>query len=587
MAFYALLYAPLAVSPGIDDVSIDDMTTPDEISPEELEQHLKEAKNGGPASVQTNINMYLALESKTYNDQKIPGEIIMKNGKELPQYAASRGSTNATAAEVKRLLIPVTENTAKVFIRSRDKKMLQNLGAFRASCIEKKICRAYAAGMGPPKKVPNLPDTWQIGLHISYMCRKAGTSRVSFDVEKRVALGLGKTTFAFSWEKKCANGPAYGFNVYLRDGIGESKGEVVRDGSVSPEFNKFSKNGFTVGFSESSTWFLIKGPEETTDENFALNFNVSNVRIKPFKPSRNSSPKKGNDDTLAVMLGGEASIGGTLSPGDSVPLILRYDCLDSGTSLISVIFKIQGSKKSTPTIVSFDFKKVCHVGPLPGFDIAVSGIDLGSDFFAVKDGKPVQAFTPADHTARITPKETALNLEIMMTKPLVQVAFERPIVTVTQRKIGFVPHKSTQRSSDSNPFARAMDKIIGPHSIFGGRGSIFDRLASPFRRIGVHEPTRSKTSGAAPGIGDFFNDILGGSHRNDRLQNAIEDDFFHHHFLNHNDDFPDDDGIPVDPTDNGFFGGGGVRRLLSTERKLWRPKRHDDVTKNLMKRTGF
>ena len=127
----------MVVSPGIDDVSIDDMTTPDEISPEELEQHLKEAKNGGPASVQTNINMYLALESKTYNDQKIPGEIIMKNGQELPKYAADRGSTNATAADVKRLLIPVTENTAKVFIRSRDKTMLQNLGAFQASCIEK------------------------------------------------------------------------------------------------------------------------------------------------------------------------------------------------------------------------------------------------------------------------------------------------------------------------------------------------------------------------------------------------------------------------------------------------------------------
>ena len=152
-ALYALLHAHLAVSPGIDDVSIDDMTTPDEISPEELEQHLREAKNGGPASVQTNINMYLALESKTYNDQKIPGEIIMKNGQELPRYAANRGSTNTTAAEVKRLLIPVTENTAKVFIRSRDKKMLQNLGAFKASCIEKKICRAYAAGVGPPKKV--------------------------------------------------------------------------------------------------------------------------------------------------------------------------------------------------------------------------------------------------------------------------------------------------------------------------------------------------------------------------------------------------------------------------------------------------
>ena len=98
-ALYALLHAHLVVSPGIDDVSIDDMTTPDEISPEELEQHLREAKNGGPASVQTNINMYLALESKTYNDQKIPGEIIMKNGKELPKYAANRGRTNATAAE--------------------------------------------------------------------------------------------------------------------------------------------------------------------------------------------------------------------------------------------------------------------------------------------------------------------------------------------------------------------------------------------------------------------------------------------------------------------------------------------------------
>lgn len=135
MAFYALLYASLAVSPGIDDVSIDDMTTPEEISPEELEQHLREAKRGGPASVQTNINMYLALESKTYSDQKIPGEMIMKNGVELPQYAANRGSTNKTDVGLTRLLVPVTENTAKVFVRSRDKKMLQNLGAFRASCI--------------------------------------------------------------------------------------------------------------------------------------------------------------------------------------------------------------------------------------------------------------------------------------------------------------------------------------------------------------------------------------------------------------------------------------------------------------------
>ena len=66
-------------------------------------------------------------------------------------------------------------------------------------------------------------------------------SRVSFEVEKRVAVGLGKTTFAFSWEKKCANGPAYGFNVYLRDSIGESKGEVVRDGSVSPNSINLAK----------------------------------------------------------------------------------------------------------------------------------------------------------------------------------------------------------------------------------------------------------------------------------------------------------------------------------------------------------
>ena len=575
---------------GLNDVSIDEMTTPVEVTPDELKSHLKENldrvnSDSGVKKASANLNIYLALESKSYDDNKVPGEIILKDGEEVAKYAANKKKNNNNQ-DVKRLVIPKSEGVEKIYVRSTDKKVLQNLGLFKASCLEKKVCRAYVAGMGPPKEAKGMKGTWELAMHISYMCKKSGTSRISFEIEKRVTLGLDKTTLAFTWDKVCGNGPAYGFNIYLRDKIGENKGEVMKDGTVSPEFNKYNKmKQYQVGYSDSSTWFLINGPsgKDGVADDFSLEFNISAVKIKPMGRSN-----KKLEDSLAVMLGGEASNGGKLSVGDSVPLILRYDCLASGTNLVSVQFKIKKSKAySTPSIVSFDFKKICHIGPLPGFDIAVSGIDLGADFFAVKDGVAVQAFKPDDHTARVTPKESALNLEIMMARPLIEVSFGRPIVTVKQSKAQMMPPYGRPGSSSNNPFQRVVDKMIGPHSIFGGRGSIFDRLASPFKRAGISRP--AKSSSGLPGIGDIFRDILGGSNRNDRLKAAVEKDFVPPPpppELANDDNLGDDDGWGNDDDVGGGgyddVGGGGVRRRLrrldNSRRKLWRPKRYDDTT---------
>jgi len=570
---------------GVDSVSIDDITTPVEVTPEELKSHLTEnleRVTGKSAAKQSlKLNVFLALESKTYSDVKIPGEVIYNNGEEVPKYSANPVGQKDTNKDVKRLVIPVTENREKIYIRSSDKIVLQNLGVFKSSCVERKVCRSYVAGMGPPKKVKDVEGMWELSMHVSYMCRKAGTSRISFEIEKRVALGLDKTTLAFTWDKICGNGPAYGFNIYLRDTIGENKGEVMKDGTVSPEFNRYNRRKqYKVGYADSSTWFLIKGPsaKEVAKQggNFALNFNVSGIKITPIRSS--SRPKNSKEETLAVMLDGEASNGGTLSAGDAVPLILRYDCLASGSNTISVQFKIQEKKSArvVPSIVSFDFVKTCHIGPLPGFDVAVSGIDLGASFFAVKDGMAVQAFKPTDHTARVTPKTSALNLEIMMTRPMIAVSFGRPMVVVRQSKNQMVPPYGPPGSPVESPFKRVINKIIGPHSIFGGRGSIFDRLASPFKRAGLEEPARPPL----PGIGDIFKNILGGRHRNDRLKADVEKDFIQPPLP------PDIDGSDwndEDANDDDIFDNGGVRRRLENinRRKLWRPKRYDDTTTNI------
>ena len=68
---------------GLNDVSIDEMTTPVEVTPDELKSHLKENldrvnSDSGVKKASANLNIYLALESKSYDDNKVPGEIILK-----------------------------------------------------------------------------------------------------------------------------------------------------------------------------------------------------------------------------------------------------------------------------------------------------------------------------------------------------------------------------------------------------------------------------------------------------------------------------------------------------------------------------
>ena len=132
---------------GLNDVSIDEMTTPVEVTPEELKSHLKENldrvnSDSGVKKASANLNIYLALESKSYDDNKVPGEIILKDGEEVAKYAANKRKNNNNQ-DVKRLVIPKSEGVEKIYVRSTDKKVLQNLGLFKASCLEKKVCRAY------------------------------------------------------------------------------------------------------------------------------------------------------------------------------------------------------------------------------------------------------------------------------------------------------------------------------------------------------------------------------------------------------------------------------------------------------------
>jgi|EP00945_MAST-04E_sp_MAST-4E-sp1_P003150 hypothetical protein len=470
----------------IDHVGIDAITTADEVTPEELEKYLsklgkKKESASDAASGSLDFDVFVSSSVNTYSDPKTPGEPVVLKGKPVQKFNVAKAVKNGTRHQV-----PRGENRQEVYMRSKDKMILQNVGILQVNCVEKKRCRAFSSRIRTsPSLVKGLDGVWQIKTYITYMCRKEGMSPVSFSITKRSSRGgNGPSGYALSWNKACGNGPLYGFNVELRDKIGENNGEVIKDGNPAPEFLSYlvSSRGFNVGFQESSTGFIVKGPpkdDKYMSEEFQLDFNISNIKISNVKPKA-AQEQRGRREPkiLAVMIDGEASGGGTLSAGDEVPLILRYDCLESGTATVEVEFSVHsrsgagGAKDKRPA--SFAFKKVCHVGPLPGFDIAISGVELGSDFFAVKDGKPLASFSPTDHTARVSAKETALNLELLMARPMIALDFHRPSVSVIPLGGG---------NKKMVPFSEVVDKIVGPHSIFGGGGSIFDRIAPVFKRI--------------------------------------------------------------------------------------------------------
>ena len=526
----------------IGDFNIDDITTADEVTPEELEKHLadKNAAHGGNSKAVDDLNVYLSSVGKTYSDE-FPGVAVIVKGEVMDKYAAESAIKNGT-----RYVMQKEENRQEIILRSKDKLTLENAGTFSIACVEPSICRAFSSRVrSRPTEVT--PGVWEMRTYLTYMCRKEGKSPISFSISRRAtANGKGRMGFALAWEKECGAGPVYGFNVRLREKYGKTNGEVITDGATAPEFLPYltgiGSSGFKVGILERTTWFVVNGPPAGSTDTFSLNFNISSVKVsKPKGRVRSDGPRHSNpaSNVLAVMLDGDASNGGTLNAGDSVPLILRYDCLESGVASIEVAFSLQagvgGSGHTDRRTAVFGFQKSCHVGPLPGFDIAMSGVDLGTSFMVVKDGLPVQSFSKTDHSARVSPKKSALSLELLMVRPMVAIDFGRPRIHV--RVSSLSPSVVKPKDGLPNPilpsrpgsFVDAISDVIGPRSVFGGAGSIFDRLAPMFSRLG------GRGGGAAPPPPP----PLPG------LDNS----------------FSDDDEDPFGP-----FMGGGVRR------RLWRPK---------------
>ena len=157
--------------------------TAGEKTPEELEKYLsklgkKKESASDAASGSLDFDVFVSSSVNTYSDPKTPGEPVVLKGKPVQKFNVAKAVKNGTRHQV-----PRGENRQEVYMRSKDKMILQNVGILQVNCVEKKRCRAFSSRIRTsPSLVKGLDGVWQIKTYITYMCRKEGMSPVSFSV---------------------------------------------------------------------------------------------------------------------------------------------------------------------------------------------------------------------------------------------------------------------------------------------------------------------------------------------------------------------------------------------------------------------
>ena len=116
---------------------------------------------------------------------------------------------------------------------------------------------------------------------------------------------------------------------------------------------------------------------------------------------------------LAVVLEGEAAGGGTLESGDAVELRLNFDCVVSGTPVVTLEFTINEHEHLKSKMA---FQKECHVGPLPGFDVLPGGIDV-ANHLVVKDGLATPSFAQGSPVAIVDELHPTADFELIAARP--------------------------------------------------------------------------------------------------------------------------------------------------------------------------
>ena len=351
----------------------------------------------------------------------------------------------------------------------------------------------------------------------------------------------------FTLRKTCGEGLIHGFNVFTdaaapggqltKKASGEATtfanaqasadiGAAILNGDPTPPFGPLSSMPYRVGYAQDSLVLSIRGiPKSERSANsaslepFHLAFNISQVTIG-HTPSRS----KGSVTALAVALEGEAAGGGTLEAGDDVELRLVFDCIVSGTPLVTLEFVINEHAHLRSRM---SFLKECHVGPLPGFDVIPGGIDVAGHL-VVKDGLATPSFAEGSPTALVDALHPSAEFELVAARPGLVLPLSTIYVTAqdftvddVKRGKGF-PH-------NNHPNWKSKGDSVGEGSIFGPGGSILDHFAN---KIFKSDDADASPFGGPTLLQHFFDDPfqIGGRRRRrlwrpNKRKHGLNDDF--------------------------------------------------------------
>ena len=255
--------------------------------------------------------------------------------------------------------------------------------AFGAPVVERSHpwCRVLLSG---PASRGGVASATLLLLVFKFDCSSSGTAKVT------VTLPLAGTPdgVKFAFLKECRAGEIPGFDVTLSSyEPGVRASYAVKNGEATSAYHE----------PRGAELPLAVVREAQSKTSFYLQMSTfSSVEFEP--PIVRSS-----DAFCLVSAAGDAASGGWVDDISS-QLIVNFNCIDSGTAVVTVTVPLQMAERLVNA--SFAFRKECRWTSTPGFDVTLGAwIKSEGGTYAVRNGAATPAFSLWDPKAVVRARQ--------------------------------------------------------------------------------------------------------------------------------------------------------------------------------------
>lgn len=292
--------------------------------------------------------------------------LVVHNGRAVPAYDAKDPSARVTYDTTDMHMYITMANVSS----SPSQKFLQPLAEARQPWLKVLLSGPGARG-GTATSLP-------VPLVFKFDCSGSGATPVAVTLP----IADRQEPVRFGFVKDCRAGRIPGFDVTLSAYEPGVRGTyAVKNGDATSAYHP----------PRSADLPLAVVREAQFRTSFYLQMSTFNsLEFEP--PTARSS-----DAFCVVSLGGDAATGGWVDDISS-QLVINFNCIDSGTAVITITIPVQVQEQMLNA--TFAFRKECRWTATPGFDITLGAyIKSERGTYAVRNGAPTSAYSLWDPKA--------------------------------------------------------------------------------------------------------------------------------------------------------------------------------------------